>query len=82
MEAGVINYAKVAAYLGSAFVMGIGSIGPAIGQGMIAAKAVENMGKYPESANKIRTTMFLALGIVETSAIYAFVVAMMLILFT
>jgi F-type H+-transporting ATPase subunit c len=82
MEAQVINYAKIAAYIGSAFVMGIGSIGPALGQGMIAARAVENMGKYPESANKIRTTMFLALGIVETSAIYAFVVAMMLILFT
>ncbi len=82
MQADVTNYVKVAAYLGAAIVMGIGSLGPALGQGMIAAKAVENMGKYPESANKIRTTMFLALGIVETSAIYAFVVAMMLILFT
>ncbi len=76
-----INYVKIAAYFGAAFAMGIGTIGPALGQGFIASKAVENMGKYPEMANKIRTTMFLALGIVETSAIYAFVVAMILILF-
>lgn len=76
-----INYAKVAAFLGAAFAMGIGTIGPALGQGLVASKAVENMGKYPEMSNKIRTTMFLALGIIETSAIYAFVIAMVLILF-
>ena len=77
-----INYVKIAAYFGAAFAMGIGTIGPALGQGLVASRAVENMGKFPEMANKIRTTMFLALGIIETSAIYAFVVAMMLILFT
>lgn len=77
-----INYVKIAAYFGAAFAMGIGTIGPALGQGLIASRAVENMGKYPEMANKIRTTMLLALGIVETSAIYAFVIAMLLIIFT
>jgi F-type H+-transporting ATPase subunit c len=77
-----INYVKIAAYFGAAFAMGIGTIGPALGQGLVASKAVENMGKFPDMANKIRTTMFLALGIIETSAIYAFVIAMVLILFT
>jgi F-type H+-transporting ATPase subunit c len=77
-----INYVKMAAYFGAAIAMGIGTIGPALGQGLVASKAVENMGKFPDMSNKIRTTMFLALGIIETSAIYAFVVAMMLILFT
>lgn len=77
-----INYVKMAAYFGAAIAMGIGTIGPALGQGLVAAKTVENMGKYPEVSNKIRTTMFLALGIIETSAIYAFVIAMVLILVT
>ncbi len=77
-----INYVKMAAFFGAAFAMGIGSIGPALSQGMVASKAVESIGKYPEMSNKIRTTMFLALGIIETSSIYAFVVAMLLILFT
>ena len=43
-----INYVKMAAYFGAAFAMGIGTIGPALGQGLIASKAVESMGKYPE----------------------------------
>ena len=77
-----INYVKMAAYFGAAIAMGIGTIGPALGQGLVSSKAVESMGKYPEMSNKIRTTMFLALGIIETSAIYAFVIAMVLILFT
>ncbi len=40
------------------------------------------MGKYPEVANKIQTTMFIALGIIETLAIYAFIVSLLLIMFT
>ena len=72
-------YVKIAAFIGAAFVMGIGTIGPALGQGMIGSRAAENIGKYPESAGQIRTLMFLAMGIVETSAIYAFLVALFLI---
>ncbi|MCK9544055.1 MAG: ATP synthase F0 subunit C [Novosphingobium sp.] len=75
-----INYVKIAAYLGAAFVMGIGTIGPALGQGHIGAKAIENIGKYPESAGAIRTSMFFALAAVETSAIYAFLIAIFEIL--
>lgn len=75
-----LAYVKIAAYIGAAFVMGIGTIGPALGQGHIGAKAIENIGKYPESSGQIRTTMFISLGIVETSAIYAFLIALFLIL--
>lgn len=64
----------------AAFVMGIGTIGPAMGQGSIGAKACENIGKYPESANKIQTTMMIAMSLVETSAIFAFLIAMFLIM--
>lgn len=73
-------YAKAAAFLGAAIAMGVGAIGPALGQGLIGMKACENIGKYPESAGKIRTTMMIAMGLVETSAIYALMVAGALIL--
>ncbi len=66
---------KAAAFISAALTMGIGSIAPAYGQGMVGAKACENIGKYPESARDIRTTMFLAMGMIETSAIYALLVA-------
>lgn len=70
-----IFYVKAAAFFGAALAMGIGSVGPALGQGLIGMKACESMGKYPESAGKIRTTMMIAMGLVETAAIYALLIA-------
>ena len=70
-----VYYAKAAAFLGAAIAMGIGSIGPALGQGMIGTKACESIGKYPESSDKIRNTMIIALAIVESSAIYALLIS-------
>jgi F-type H+-transporting ATPase subunit c len=70
---------KVAAYIAAGFAMAVGTIGPALGQGFIGTKACETIGKYPESGSKVRMNMLLALGIVETSAIYAFVIALLLI---
>lgn len=74
-------YIKMAAYIGAAIVMGLGSIGPAIGQGLVGSKACENLGKYPESASQIRTVMTISLSMIETSAIYAFIIAIILVLF-
>ena len=70
-----VFYAKAAAFLGAAIAMGIGTLGPALGQGLIGMKACENIGKYPESAGQIRTTMMIAMGLVETAAIYALLIA-------
>ena len=79
MEA--VMYAKAAAYFGAAIAMGIGALGPAIGQGLVGMKACESIGKYPESAGQIRTTMMIAMGLVETSAIYCLMIAGALIFF-
>lgn len=70
-----IFYAKAAAFLGAAITMGFGSLGPALGQGLIGMKACDNIGKYPESGNKIRTTMIIALTVVESSAIYCLLIS-------
>jgi F-type H+-transporting ATPase subunit c len=75
-----IFYAKAAAFMGAAIAMGVGALGPALGQGLIGMKACENIGKYPESAGKIRTTMMIAMGLVETSAIYCLMIAGFLII--
>ena len=76
-----IFYAKAAAFLGAAITMGFGSLGPALGHGIIGMKACENIGKYPESADKIRTAMTLALAVVESSAIYCLLISGALVLF-
>ena len=79
MENGIF-YAKAAAYMGAAIAMGIGSLGPALGMGLVGMKACENIGKYPESAGKIRTTMMIAMGLIETGAIYCLMISGALIL--
>ncbi len=75
------TYAQAAAFIGAAIAIGIGSVGPALGQGMIGSKACEGVGKHPESYSKIRMTMIIAMGLVETAAIYAFIIAIMLVMF-
>ena len=75
-----IAIAKAAAFFGAAFAIGIGTIGPALGQGLVGSKACENIGKYPESANKIRLAMLIAMSLIEASAIYALLIALVLIL--
>ncbi len=71
---------KAAAFIGAALAMAFGSVGPALGQGMIGKQACESLGKYPESAGKIQTTMMIALGVVESSAVYCFIIAIMILL--
>jgi len=73
------HIARAAALLGAGIAMAIGTLGPALGQGMIATKACEMIGKYPESASKVRTTLLISLGFVESSAVYAFLIALLLI---
>jgi F-type H+-transporting ATPase subunit c len=70
---------QAAAMFGAALVMGIATIGPAIAQGMIGTKGLEVMGKYPESANKLRLTMMITMALTETSGLLAFLIAVLLI---
>ncbi len=72
-------WSRVAAYIAAGLCMGIGAIGPALGQGFIGGKACESIGKRPESAGIITRTMVIALVFVESSAIYALLVALILL---
>lgn len=81
MDANYSTYAQAAAFIGAAIAMGVGSIGPAIGQGLIGKAACDAVGRSPETGSKMRTMMILAMCIVETSAIYALVIAVLLIMY-
>jgi len=61
--------------LAKALAIGIGTIGPALGIGMIGAKAMEAIGRNPEAAGKILVPMLLAAAFAEAVAIYALVIA-------
>lgn len=63
------------ASLAKAIAIGLGSIGPAVGIGMIGAKAMEAIGRNPEASGKILVPMLIAAAMAEAIAIYALVIA-------
>ena len=73
--------ATVGKALGAALCMGIGAIGPALGEGNAVSKALEGMARQPEAAGDLRSTMILGCAITETTGIYSLLIAF-LILFT
>ncbi len=67
--------------LGAGLCMGIGAIGPAMGEGNAVSHALEGMARQPEAASNLRTNMILGCAITETTGIYSLLIAF-LILFT
>ena len=74
--AGVDQIGLSALGAGIAVLCGAGS---AIGEGMICSKAIEGMTRNPEMQSKLNSTMILAVALDETTAIYALVVAILII---
>ncbi|MEE8324120.1 MAG: F0F1 ATP synthase subunit C [Candidatus Humimicrobiaceae bacterium] len=70
---------KAAAMLAAGIAMGIGAIGPGIGIGNLVGKALEGIARQPEAAGQIQTVMFIGIAFTEAIALYALVVAFMLI---
>ncbi len=57
----------------------IGSIGPALGEARTAAQALQAIAQQPDESNTITRTLFVSLAMIESTAIYCFVVAMILL---
>ena len=64
--------------IAAAIAIGLGALGPALGIGILAGKAMEAIGRNPEASQKIQTTMILAIAFAEAIAIYALVVALII----
>ncbi len=65
--------------IAAAIAIAVGAIGPALGIGMLASKAMEALGRNPEAADSIRQNMILAIAFAEAIAIYALVVAVIIL---
>lgn len=65
--------------LGAGICMGIGAIGPGVGEGHAVANACEAIGRQPESKGAVTTTMVMGCAIAETTGIYSLVIAILLI---
>ena len=76
MEQAII---KAACAIGAGLCMGIGAIGPAIGEGNAVGKALEGMARQPEAAGNLRTNMILGCAITETTGIYSLLIAFLIL---
>jgi F-type H+-transporting ATPase subunit c len=70
---------RAAALLGAGLAMGLGAIGPGIGEGFVAGKACEAIGRNPDQAGLLTRTMLVGQAISESTGIYALVIALLLI---
>jgi len=68
-----------ASVVGAGLAIGLGAIGPGIGQGTAAGQAVEGIARQPEAEGKIRGTLLLSLAFMEALTIYGLVVALALL---
>ena len=60
------------------FIMGVGTIAPAIAISIIGSRSAEAIGRNPEAAPKVQTAMILALAFAEAIAIYGLVVSLII----
>ncbi len=71
--------AEAAKLLAAGLCMGLGAIGPGIGEGFVAGKAIEAMSRNPKMADKILPNMLLGMAITESTGIYSLVIALILL---
>ncbi len=70
---------EAAKLIGAALAMGLGAIGPGIGIGIIGGKVLESLGRNPEAESSLRTYMFIGFAFAEALAIYALVIAFIIL---
>jgi F-type H+-transporting ATPase subunit c len=63
----------------SGITIAIGVIGPALGEGRAVATALTSLAQQPDAAATITRTLFVGLAMIESTAIYCFVVSIILI---
>ncbi len=74
-----LSLVAFASIISAGLTMGIGAIGPALGEGMAVKQAVTAIAQQPDEKNTIMRTLFVSLAMIESIAIYCFVISMILI---
>ncbi len=69
----------VASIFGAALCMAIGAIAPALGEGRAVSQALAAIAQQPDESATISRTLLIGLAMIESIAIYCFVIAIVLI---
>ena len=71
--------AHAVSFLAAGLAIGLGAIGPGIGIGLLVNGALQSIGRNPEAQGSIQINMFIGIAFAESVAIYALVVALILL---
>jgi len=74
-----LGWVAVTSIISAGLCIGLGAIGPALGEARALSQALAALAQQPDEANTITRTLFVGLAMVESTAIYCFVVTMILI---
>ena len=73
------NIIQLVSIFAAAMAVSFGAIGPALGEGRAVASAMDAIARQPDSAGTVSRTLFVGLAMIETMAIYALVIALLLL---
>ena len=74
-----MSFIAIASIITAGFCMGIGAIGPSLAQGRAVQWALSSIAQQPDERNSLTRTLFVGLAMIESIAIYCFVISMILI---
>ncbi len=70
---------EAAKLIGAGIAVGCAAIGPGIGQGIAASRALEAIGRNPEASGKIIPLMFTGMAVAESTGIYGLVISLLIL---
>lgn len=73
------DWVPIASIVTAGLTIALGSLGPALGEGRAVASALEAMSRQPDESDRITRTLFVGLAMVESTAIYCLVVALIVL---
>ena len=73
------SFVLAAKAIGAGLCMGLGALGPALGEGNAVSRALEGMARQPESAGMLRTNMIIGCAITESTGIYSLLVSIFIL---
>ncbi len=74
-----MTFIAVASIVTAGFTISIGCIGPALGEGRAVSTALTSLAQQPDASATVTRTLFIGLAMIESVAIYCFVVSLILI---
>ena len=73
------EYIEIVSIVSAALAVGLGATGPALAEGRAVATALDAIARQTEAAGTISRTLFVGLAMIETTAIYCLVIALLLL---